>query len=302
MSTSWSSGVGTPKRPARPSPSSSCGRCGPDSPRLMDEGAFGQPSAGSSGATASGRPPPVTRPGTNRRGCPTPRRWFPQMPRQPAGTSPVCSPRPAKGPVPWRYFARWTGDAGRSPLHSPDHRRRGRPGCSGPGRPPRPGVGRRPRNARRPRRCSGSWPRASGPAGWGGGPRRQGDHAVAAPVGGGPRPVGPGHGGRPPTCSIPPPIGTAVSDLAARFLGVEVDDGTGARGQGALRPRRPGRGSGRRRGRFGTRRGPGSKRCAWPRWWPDSARPCSRPWPRWARTGSAPTSSSPWCGCWPAWR
>ena len=135
--------------------------------------------------------------------------------------------------------------------------------------------------------------------GRGGGPRRQGAHALAAPARGRHHRPGHGHrGGRLPAGSVRRPVpdqrsGGAVPRRDRRRR--HRRQGTGAFAASTRRPTRPG---GRRRPGRGRPRG----RFAWPPCWPGCAPRWPTPWPRWGRTPSTPTSNSPWSGCWPAWR
>jgi len=199
---------------------------------LMDEGAFGQPSAGSSGATAT-----VDLPGDAAGDQPA---WLTHPEALvPADAAAACrdvtgvfaAARERTGAV--AVLARWAGDAGRSPLHSLTIAAECGPGASGP-------VAH------------------LGPAS-GGGPGMLADPGLLGVLAEG---LGPGgvevvaHDAKEIMRSLLPlgvdlarlALDTAVaaylldpstdrypvSDLAARFLGVEVDDGTVARGQGAF--------------------------------------------------------------------
>ena len=72
-----------------------------------------------------------------------------------------------------------------------------------------------------------------------------------------------------------------LSDLAARFLGVTVDDGTGAKGQGSFVLDEPSDAD-RRATTAWARRICG--RSGWPRFWPGCDPRWPTPWPRWGRT------------------
>jgi DNA polymerase-1 len=199
---------------------------------LMDEGAFGQPLAGSSGATAT------VDPAGDRHGDQPP--WLSQPEVVvPIDAAAACrdvegafaAAREGTGAV--ALFARWTGDAGRSPLASLSIAAEDGPGVSGPVVHLAPGSG--------------------------GGSDLLADPGLLGVLAEGLGPDGVevvAHDAKEIMRSLLPSgvdlarlaLDTAVgaylldpstdryrvSDLAARFLGVEVDDGTGGQGQGVF--------------------------------------------------------------------
>ena len=193
---------------------------------LMDEGAFGEPSAGSSGPTATVDPAGDQ---------PT---WLsqPDVVVPPDATAAGLDVKAAfaaarKGTGAVVLFARWTGDAGRSPLASLTIAAEDGPGVSGPMVHLGPGAGS---DLLADRGLLGVLAEGLGPGGV---------EVVA-------------HDAKEIMRSLLPSgvdiarlaLDTAVGaylldpstdryrvgDLAARFLGVEVEDGTGGRGQGVF--------------------------------------------------------------------
>ena len=200
---------------------------------LMDEGAFGQPAAGSSRATATVVDPAADRPGDQPSWLSHPEVVVPLDAAAACRDVEGAFATARKGTGAVALFARWTGDAGRSPLASLTIAAEDGPGVSGP-------------------------MVHLGPVS-GGDPDLLADPGLLGVLAGGLGPRGMevvAHDAKEIMRSLLPSgvdlarlaLDTAVaaylldpstdryrvSDLAARFLGVEVDDGTGGRGQGVF--------------------------------------------------------------------